>query len=206
MIRRTAWWLLRWLAGFAAGLTLAAAFLVWRLSVAPVSLDYLVPSVARALAETESGLVVRIDHTLLSLGPGATIEIVARGVASRPARWRGAAYPAGTRYRLQSARRAAGHRGADRDRAARAGAAAGARRRRHRPSRPWCRRARHGRLGRAAAARPCRRARPGGAARLSHAGGDPQRRAHRRRPRAGPGLACPARRRDAAARQPWRLR
>ena len=80
MIRRTAWWLLRWLAGFAAGLTLAAAFLVWRLSVAPVSLDYLIPSVARALAETESGLVVRIDHTLLSLGPGATIEIVARGV------------------------------------------------------------------------------------------------------------------------------
>jgi len=80
MIRRTAWSLLRGLAGFAAGLTLAAAFLVWRLSVAPVSLDYLIPSVARGLAETESGLDVRVDHTLLSLGQGAAIDIVARGV------------------------------------------------------------------------------------------------------------------------------
>jgi hypothetical protein len=80
VIRRATWALLRWLAGFAAGLTLAAAFLVWRLSAAPVSLDYLIPSVARGLAGTESGLVVRIDHTLLSLGPGAAIDIVARGV------------------------------------------------------------------------------------------------------------------------------
>lgn len=83
MIRRAAWGVLRWLAGFAAGLTLAAAFLVWRLSAAPVSLDYLIPSVARGLAGTESGLVVRIDHTLLSLGPGAAVDIVARGVHLR---------------------------------------------------------------------------------------------------------------------------
>jgi hypothetical protein len=80
MIHRGLWVVVRWLAGFAAGLALAAAFLVWRLSVAPISLDYLVPSVARGLAGAESGLVVHVDHTLLSLGPRATVDIVARGV------------------------------------------------------------------------------------------------------------------------------
>ena len=83
MIRRAAWHTLRWLAGIAAGLALVAGFLVWRFSVAPLSLDYLTPSVARGLAGSESGLVVHVDHTLLSLGPRATIDIVARGVHLR---------------------------------------------------------------------------------------------------------------------------
>ncbi len=141
MIRRTAWWVVRWLAGFAAGLTLAAAFLVWRLSVAPISLDYLIPSVARALAETESGLVVDIDHTLLSLGPGATIDIVARGVhlGRRDGEARLTLPELDIGFSLT--RGAARHHRADADRAARAGAAPGAHRRRHHPSRPRRRRA-----------------------------------------------------------------
>ncbi|HZB90445.1 MAG TPA: AsmA-like C-terminal region-containing protein [Stellaceae bacterium] len=80
MIRRVSSHLLRWLAGIVAGLALAAGFLVWRLSVGPISLDALTPYVARSIAQAESGLSARVDHTLLSLGPGATIDIVARGV------------------------------------------------------------------------------------------------------------------------------
>ncbi len=83
MMRRAAWGAVRWLAGIVAGLALLTGFLVWRLSVAPLSLDFLTPSVARGLAGSESGLVVRIDHTLLSLGPHATIDIIARGVHLR---------------------------------------------------------------------------------------------------------------------------
>lgn len=80
MIRRASWLLVRWLASVAAGLALALALLVWRLSAGPISLDYLTPQVAAAIADTASGLVVRIDHTLVSLGQGATIDILARGV------------------------------------------------------------------------------------------------------------------------------
>src|SRR5258708_32322318 len=80
MIRSALWLLVRWLAGLIARLALAAGFLVWRLSAGPISLDYLTPHVAAAIERAESGLVVRIDHTLVSLGEGATIDIVARGV------------------------------------------------------------------------------------------------------------------------------
>jgi hypothetical protein len=80
MLRRGFWLVMRWLAGLAAGMVLIAGFLVWRLTAGPVSLDSLTPYVADALAESEPGLVVNIDHTLLSLGKGATVEIVARGV------------------------------------------------------------------------------------------------------------------------------
>jgi hypothetical protein len=82
-MRRAAGHVLRWLAAIVGGLALVAGFLVWRLSEAPLSLDALAPSVARGLAGSESGLVVEIDHTLLSLGPHATIDIVARGVHLR---------------------------------------------------------------------------------------------------------------------------
>jgi Protein of unknown function/AsmA-like C-terminal region len=80
MIRPALWLLVRWLAGLIAGLALAAGFLVWRLSAGPVSLDYLIPHVAAAIERAKSGIVVHIDHTLISLGEGATIDIVARGV------------------------------------------------------------------------------------------------------------------------------
>jgi len=80
MVKHAFWLVMRWLAGFAAGLILAGALLAWRLIAGPVSLDYLVPNVADGIAKAQPGLVVAVDHTLLSLGRDATIEIVARGV------------------------------------------------------------------------------------------------------------------------------
>ncbi|HWI26369.1 MAG TPA: DUF3971 domain-containing protein [Stellaceae bacterium] len=61
-------------------MALLAGFVVWRLSAGPLSLDALTPYVARSIAPPEAGLVARVDHTLLSLGPGGTLEILARGV------------------------------------------------------------------------------------------------------------------------------
>jgi hypothetical protein len=80
MMRRVALRLLHWLAAIAGVLALALALLIWRLSAGPISLDALAPYVARSIAAAESGLTVRVEHTLLSLGPRATIDIVARGV------------------------------------------------------------------------------------------------------------------------------
>lgn len=80
MIRRTASHLVRWIAGFAAGLALFAVFVGWRLSMGPITLDYLAPYVAAAMAGPDSGIVVRIDHTLVRLGEDQTLEVVARGV------------------------------------------------------------------------------------------------------------------------------
>jgi hypothetical protein len=80
MMRRVALRLLHWLAAIAGVLALALVLLIWRLSAGPISLDALAPYVARSIAAAESGLTVRVEHTLLSLGPRATIDIVARGV------------------------------------------------------------------------------------------------------------------------------
>ena len=80
-LKRIAHALVRWLAGFVAGLALAAAFLVWRLSAGPLSLDALTPYVARALAGTESGVSVEVEHTLLTLRSGAAaVDILAQGI------------------------------------------------------------------------------------------------------------------------------
>ena len=80
MMRRVALRLLHWVAAIAGVVALAFALLIWRLSAGPISLDALAPYVARAIAAAESGLTVRVEHTLLTLGPRATIDIVARGV------------------------------------------------------------------------------------------------------------------------------
>ncbi len=80
MMRRVALPLLHWLGAIMGVLALAFALLIWRLSAGPISLDALAPYVARSIASAESGLTVRIEHTLLRLGPHATIDIVARGV------------------------------------------------------------------------------------------------------------------------------
>jgi hypothetical protein len=80
MMRRVASRLLHWLGAIMGVLALAFALLIWRLSAGPISLDALAPYVARSIAAAESGLTVRVEHTLLSLGPRATIDIVARGV------------------------------------------------------------------------------------------------------------------------------
>jgi hypothetical protein len=87
MIRRLPWLLVKRLVGLLVGLllgvTLAVALLLWRLSVGPVSLDFLAPYVAAAMERAEPGLVVGIDHTLLSVEHAGTIEIVARGIHFR---------------------------------------------------------------------------------------------------------------------------
>src|SRR5579863_1991832 len=80
MVQRAAGHLVRWIAGVVAVLAVAAAFIVWRLESGPVSLDSLAPYISAQLSDTTEGLVVRIDHTLVRLGPGATVEIVARGL------------------------------------------------------------------------------------------------------------------------------
>jgi hypothetical protein len=80
MIKHCFWLAMRWLAGLATGLVVAAGVLLWRLTAGPVSLDFLAPQVADALAAARPGLFVTFDRTLVSLGRGSTIEIVARGV------------------------------------------------------------------------------------------------------------------------------
>src|SRR5579883_2297036 len=80
MIGRTAWRLVRWLAGLAAVLAILAGFVVWRMSLGPLSLDLLAPYVASALSGVGNGFVVRVDHTSVRLEQGATIEILAEGV------------------------------------------------------------------------------------------------------------------------------
>lgn len=83
MVRRTARHLVRWVASVIGVLALVAAFLVWRFESGPVSLDALAPYLSAQLSDATSGLTVRIDHTLLHLGRGAGLEIVARGVHLR---------------------------------------------------------------------------------------------------------------------------
>jgi hypothetical protein len=61
---------------------LVAAF-AWRLTRGPLALDFLGPYVADAIASAQPGLVARIDHTLVSLEQGGTVDIVARGVRLR---------------------------------------------------------------------------------------------------------------------------
>ncbi|HEX7967550.1 MAG TPA: AsmA-like C-terminal domain-containing protein [Stellaceae bacterium] len=80
MVRRSARLLLRCLAGLAAGLVLLVAFVVWRLATGPLSLDFLAPYLADAIVGARPELVVRIDHTLVSIEKGGTIEVIERGV------------------------------------------------------------------------------------------------------------------------------
>src|SRR5690348_17058610 len=83
MVRRSASLVMRLIAGLLAGLALIAGFFVWRLSSGPISLDDLAPYVARALADPEHGLEVRVDHSLIALGDGGSLLVVARGVHLR---------------------------------------------------------------------------------------------------------------------------
>ncbi len=75
--------LLRWFAALTAAAALLVAAFVWRLSMGPLALDFLGPYVADAIASAQPGLVARIDHTLVSLEQGGTVDIVARGVRLR---------------------------------------------------------------------------------------------------------------------------
>jgi hypothetical protein len=72
--------LLRWFAVLTIVVALLVAGFAWRLSMGPLALDFLGPYVADAIADAQPGLVAHIDHTLVSLEQGGTIDIVTRGV------------------------------------------------------------------------------------------------------------------------------
>jgi hypothetical protein len=74
--------LLRFLAGFVAGLAVLAGFGFWLLSRGPISLDAVAPLVAATMSRG-TGVVVAIDHTALSLGDGGLFLVFARGVHLR---------------------------------------------------------------------------------------------------------------------------
>jgi AsmA-like C-terminal region/Protein of unknown function len=73
---RTIW---RVAAALVTGSAIFAAFFVWLLSRGPLSLDAIAPYVASMLSRG-NGVTVTIDHTLLTLGPRAHLEVLARGV------------------------------------------------------------------------------------------------------------------------------
>jgi len=78
--RRWLWRVLPWLGALTVVAALLMAVFVWRLSRGPVALDFLGPYVADAIASAQPGLAAHIDHTLVSLESGRTVDIVARGV------------------------------------------------------------------------------------------------------------------------------
>jgi AsmA-like C-terminal region/Protein of unknown function len=73
---RTIW---RIAAALVTGFAIVAAFFVWLLSRGPLSLDAIAPYVADVLSRGND-ITVTIDHTLLTLGPRAHLEVLARGV------------------------------------------------------------------------------------------------------------------------------
>jgi len=80
MIRRTAHYLLRLVAGIIAGLIVLGGLLLWRLERGPIAVDFLAPYVARALGSEDVGIAIAVDRAALSLGERATLEMVAQGV------------------------------------------------------------------------------------------------------------------------------
>ena len=71
---------LRFVGAFAAGLAIAAAVVVWRLTSGPLTLDFLTPWIQQALSDSEHGIVIAIEHTELSHEPGSTtFQLVAEG-------------------------------------------------------------------------------------------------------------------------------
>jgi AsmA-like C-terminal region/Protein of unknown function len=76
--------LLRYTAALVAGLAIAGAVLVWRLTGDPISLDFLTPWVQQALSDPERGISVAVERTMLSHEPGSgTVGLVAQGVHVR---------------------------------------------------------------------------------------------------------------------------
>lgn len=76
--------MLRFTAALLAGLAIAGAVLVWRITSGPISLDFMTPWVQQALSDPEHGIDVSVEHTVLSHEPGsATLDLVAQGVHLR---------------------------------------------------------------------------------------------------------------------------
>jgi hypothetical protein len=72
-----------WIGAVLAGLALVMGGGVWLLSRGPVSLDWLTPLVTSGFSQSTSGMTARVDHTLIGLGPGPSLEIIARGLHLR---------------------------------------------------------------------------------------------------------------------------
>lgn len=76
--------LMRYTAALLAGLAIAGAVLVWRITSGPISLDFMTSWVQQALADPEHGISVSVEHTVLSHDPGSgTVDLVAQGVHLR---------------------------------------------------------------------------------------------------------------------------
>jgi hypothetical protein len=69
-----------WTGAILGGLALVLAGCMWMLSRGPLSLDWLAPYVATTFSQSESGMTARVDHTLVSLGDGPSLAIIARGL------------------------------------------------------------------------------------------------------------------------------
>jgi len=71
---------IEWAGAILAGLALVVGAGFWIMSRGPVSLDWLAPYVAATFSQSEQGMTARVDHTLISLGEGPSLQIIARGL------------------------------------------------------------------------------------------------------------------------------
>lgn len=84
MIRRSAWIALELVAGLVAGIAVLGGVAAWRLSVGPVSLDWLKPYVESALSDPDGEFAVAIDRTeLVWHGEDHTLVVRASQVVAR---------------------------------------------------------------------------------------------------------------------------
>lgn len=72
--------ILEFCGGVFAALAFVYAAVVLRLASGPLPLDPVAPYLAAALSNPQSGVRVGIDHALVTLGNGARLEVIARGV------------------------------------------------------------------------------------------------------------------------------
>jgi hypothetical protein len=80
MFLRTVIKVAEWTGAILAGFALVLGGAMWVLSRGPISLDWLAPYVATTFSQSDIGLTAKVDHTLISLGEGPSLEINARGL------------------------------------------------------------------------------------------------------------------------------
>ncbi|HEX4110912.1 MAG TPA: AsmA-like C-terminal domain-containing protein [Stellaceae bacterium] len=80
MFLRSAINVAEWVGAVLGTLALVAGGCFWLLSRGPISLDWLAPYVAATFSQRELGVSARVDHTLIHLGAGPSLEIIARGL------------------------------------------------------------------------------------------------------------------------------
>jgi hypothetical protein len=80
MFLRSAIKIAEWTGAILAGFALVIGGCMWLLSRGPLSLDWLAPYVATTFSQSKNGVSAQIDHTLISLGEGPSLQIIARGL------------------------------------------------------------------------------------------------------------------------------